>query len=564
MKKTLSLLLCVILCFSCLTLTVCAADELTIAVANDLHYSLQYANKDYPTRNDNTEGYSHAAATGQLYTESAAIIDAFFQRIIENKDSFDFVLLPGDLVDKGTVEENQIFAAILKEYEDALGLPVYVVPGNHDLYYTSAEEFASIYAEFGYNEAIARDTNSVSYVVDLNDDYRLLAVDSTEPGEGRNGITAERVAWLKAQAEKAQEDGKKVIAMMHHNLLTHFIFSEIVHNGAAVEMSKGLADAFAETGVKYTFTGHSHEHDIASYTNDDGVTIYDVLSSTINAYPCPYRVVKFTDDEVDIKTNFIDSIDTTNLPTNLEADVLELRNTNFHEYAKNCSYIGLCTMIDSYITSERITSMLGITKEDNEDVYNIVSNVCERLKEALILPLYIEDETNGKTSLERITIQNGGLSYPESDYNNLTELAITIYQAHVFGDENYPIYSNEMCIASKAIASLLYYTLSDVSSEDYALILNFLAEKLDIPLPVDFTSYISTEIKKYEGAEILVSAAIMPLLTEISTDFGPEDNNVTLPGYSHLIEEEQELTFWEKIIEFFQKIRDFFRSLFAR
>ena len=40
------------------------------------------------------------------------------------------------------------------------------------------QEFRSIYAQFGYDEAVAQDPNSLSYAVDLGDDYRLIVMDS--------------------------------------------------------------------------------------------------------------------------------------------------------------------------------------------------------------------------------------------------------------------------------------------------------------------------------------------------------------------------------------------------
>ena len=64
------------------------------------------------------------------------------------------------------------------------------------------------------------------------------------------------------------------------------------------------------------------------------------------------------------------------------------------------------------------------------------------------------------------------------------------------------------------------------------------------------------------GAEIFVTTAILPLVAEFTTDQGPADNNVVLPGYAELIEN-NEPTFFEKLLSFFKMIYETVRTLFA-
>ena len=44
----------------------------------------------------------------------------------------------------------------------------------------SANEFAEIYNDFGYDEALSRDPASLSYTYDLGPDMRLLMLDSCQ------------------------------------------------------------------------------------------------------------------------------------------------------------------------------------------------------------------------------------------------------------------------------------------------------------------------------------------------------------------------------------------------
>ena len=289
MKKVISVLLCIAMLFISFSLVSFAADDdMKIIVANDLHLSAK-SYKPY-TGNTQTNAWAHVASSGQLIIESNAIITAFLEKAAES--DADYILLPGDLVDAGTEEEHLLMAAKLTAFENETGKAVFVVPGNHDFFKSDLTFFKATYSAFGFGEAIAENENNASYVAELSDDFRLLAIDSTIPGESKPEIDADELNWIKTQLEKAKADGKKVIAMMHHNLVEHFILADMIHSSAVVPSAE-LAGVLADGGVKYIFTGHTHDQDIASYTSASGNVIYDVVTNTLNAYPCVYREVTF-------------------------------------------------------------------------------------------------------------------------------------------------------------------------------------------------------------------------------------------------------------------------------
>ena len=194
MKKLLSLLLCVAMIFGCFAISAYAADDLTVLVANDLHLSL----KSYTpyTGNTQTNPWSHVPTSGQLIRESNAIITAFLDNAA--KSDAKAILLPGDLVDTGVEAEHILMAEKLAEFEAATGKQVYVVPGNHDFFKTDVAAFETIYADFGYNQAVADDDNSAAYVADIDDTYRLIAIDSTLPGGSVADMTPEKIEWIAA------------------------------------------------------------------------------------------------------------------------------------------------------------------------------------------------------------------------------------------------------------------------------------------------------------------------------------------------------------------------------
>lgn len=559
MKKILSILLCLCMLSGCGALFAGAADEeLIINVANDLHYEPGYV----PTVGD--DAYAHVSGSGQLYGESVAVIAAFLEAAA--KDDSKVVLIPGDLVDDGVEEEHKGLSAILASFEAATGKQVYVVPGNHDLFKTSVDEFRTYYAEFGYNEAIAKDTLSASYVAELSDEYRLLAIDSTDPGKSPWGITAERTQWIRQQAEKAKQDGKKVIAMIHHNVLNHLILINTLNPGSVIDYSVGLREIFAEYGIKYTFTGHTHEHDIASYTGANGEVIYEAVTGSLISYPCPYRKVTFG-DEVKIETKRVDEInpDLVYIKDFMSDEAYGLMTTDFTEYSKVCVFLGVRNNLNnSFLTSGRLKSLLKINNSTESEISALLDKVTPKFREAINMPLYAEDETEEGKSIESI-LAAYDVTIPDSKYQDMMEVAITVYENHVAGDENMQAYSNEVVLASKGIGALLIYALSDVTAQEYAQALTFVCNLLKVDVPANLINYAGDGIRRFEGIELVISTAILPLILKVTVDDAPADCDITLPGYADLIEsaEEENLTFWQKIEAFFIKIFSFIMSLFA-
>ena len=560
MKKILSVLLCISMLLGYGVLAVNAADdELIINVAADIHFD-QDSWKPIPKRNNINDTFSHVAEAGKLYSESKAIIAAFLEKAAT--DNSEAIIIPGDLADTGLEEEMDVVAGMLSAFERTTGKQIYVVPGNHDVSKFDSSFFSEKFAEFGYNEAIAKDPNSASYVADLPDGYRLLAIDSTLHKSGNWGFNDERSEWIRQQAEKAQKDGKKTIAMMHHNLLAHLVLSDLLLPGSIVGNAAGIKEIFATYGVKYVFTGHTHESDIASYTGANGEVVYDVVTGSLNVYPCPYRTVSFG-DEVKFEMNYVDEIDTSLVPSGMSAEAFELMKNDFTEYAKVSVYLGFeITLYGTICSPGYLKNILKLNATNNPEMCALIDKLAPKMKDVLDMPLYAKDETEEGQSIESILAEYD-VTIPDSKYETFGELVVEIYEAHAIGDENYQAYSKEVVIASKGIGAMLSYVLNDVTAEEYTQALTFVCNLLKVNVPAELIKYAGDSISRFEGIELIVSTAILPLILKITVDEGIADINVTLPGYADLVEAEKELTFWEKVQNFFIKMFSFIMSIFA-
>ncbi len=562
MKKILSVILCVAMLFAMSILPASAeAEEIKVIVANDLHYDMKSANAEKVTKHNSISAdFAHASVSLQHDYESYAIIMAFLDKAAQS--DADYLFLPGDFSNTGTVAENQAVAAILREFEAKSGKEVFVAPGNHDLFKTSYKEFADIYAEFGYSEAVAKDSASASYAIDLKGGYRLLAIDTTDHGGSVHGVNAARGEWIKAQAEKAKAEGKKTIAIMHHNLVEHFIFGNIIRDSAVINDDYPLGDIFAAYGVKYVFAAHTHEQDIAVYKAADGNTVYEAVTGALSVYPCPYRVVTFG-ERVNFETALVDKIDTSLVPGGISENAMALMESDFTQYSEDFAEIGLYQLMSNYTNAATLKSLLGLNKTEDAEMCAIIDKVGTKLNEGVKMPFYKADEATEGLSVESMVAKHN-VTLPASEYDHMIELATEIYLAHVRGDEKYPAYSKEVVLLSRGLCAVLSYALGDVTAEEYAQVLTFVCKLLGADIPADLIKYAGDGISRFKGIEILVTTVIVPLIVEFTLDDTPADSSAVLPGYAQTEADlKQELTFWQKIEAFFIKIFETIMSIFA-
>ncbi len=227
------------------------------------------------------------------------------------------VLITGDLTKDGErVSHELLVNRYLKPMEE-LGIKVFVIPGNHDVNNphakvydgdktmrtttVSAADFANIYKEYGYGEAIARDNHSLSYVAQLSPKVRLIAVDACEY-EGNDYdkdicVTAGRIKpetmdFIKHQTEEAHHQGMDVLMMMHHGIVSHFNWQDKVMKEYLVDHWRKQAKQISKMGIKVCFTGHFHAQDVSQKYG-----LVDMETGSTVSYPHPYRLIAVDEDK---------------------------------------------------------------------------------------------------------------------------------------------------------------------------------------------------------------------------------------------------------------------------
>lgn len=275
-------------------------NPLTLTVITDTHY--------YSKRvGTSGSAYDKANAKSQkLLAGAGELLKAAFTQIKNDKRT-DIVLLSGDTTNEGELYAHEEFIEMLRDLKNS-GKRVYVLTATHDykpddwtwgydgdervkVPAVKREELFDMYREFGPNEAIAVHRQSMSYIVQLENNYRLFALNDDMNLSGKSGFSDELFEWITAQAKDARENGQFIIAMTHHPLIAPSPMYEIIGSGDMMGDYKIRREQLADMGIQFILTGHTHVHDIDKHVSPKGNYLYDIATASTVGYPATIRTV---------------------------------------------------------------------------------------------------------------------------------------------------------------------------------------------------------------------------------------------------------------------------------
>jgi len=527
MKKIISILLSLTLILSITTVAVIAEEQpdIKFAVASDLHFCEP---REVLEHTIDDEIYWYANRRCAMEDESGFIIDEFLRQCGED-DSCEFVLIPGDMCDDGRTrpEDHVTMAEKFRQFEKKYNKQIYIINGNHDAAEDSKTTYAffkETYYEFGYDEAIAKRDSDCSYAVDLNEKYRLIALDSNDPSKStEDGMTTDKLNWVKEQVDSCKADGKYPVLMMHHNLLDHLPLQRIISRNFILRFHYTTAELFADWGIKIVLTGHEHCSDATSYTSALGNTIYDFATTSLTMYPLQYRMFTMTDEEITYESKSIDKIDFDSLNNASEGftqEQLELMKADYDAYAKGFLKAGIKYRLQLQLTMEK----MGISED--EFYYDIVKTATERLNEILLLPM------TGEGSLTELAAAYG-IEIPANSYENGWDLATEIMAYHYAGEE---AFSEDKPEVQTLLRTVVFVLRDDFGGTLDSTILKganeLLAKAGMSPLADTITKTCIDIFGTYSATEYLLMTILSPFAYSFADDTdGVNDNNGTIPGY---------------------------------
>ncbi len=342
------------------------------------------------------------AGDANLYDMSETIIKAVFDSILQIKP--EIVLIPGDLTMNGDKKSHEVVVEMLNTLSTA-GIKTLVVSGDKDINNPNAckyeddiktpidnitaEDFTTLYAAFGYSDAVSRDETTLSYMSYPTDKFAILAIDACQYKNNSNSIVNEdgtvstnldstgkitmaTLDWMRTAITEARNTGRKVIAMAHHQIGAPFngyeSLGNIMNNTEGLDLSgmlgggntenpeggsdvvepvadeesdteelsaKSIRDVLAFYGVEAIFVGDSNATDITRMPTVADINLYQIATGAAIAYGCPFRLVDITDEGIDIQTR---------LNNNINED------DSFEAYAYYRTKEMLPTLVNTYVT----------------------------------------------------------------------------------------------------------------------------------------------------------------------------------------------------------------------
>jgi len=274
--------------------------DVNIYVVSDIHYM----SEKLKTEEEIFKIYVNSGDKLLQYTD-------IFMDIIRDdaaKNKTDIMVITGDLTSNGSKTNHEELSKKLAGIESS-GTKIYVVPGNHDIdnkraiYFKenevhsaeniTKEDFVQIYNQFGYEEAVSKDDDSLSYLVQPEKDLWLLMLDSTKDYPEMGGYLSDNtLSWIEECSNKAKSENAKIIAVMHHSLLNH---SELINDDYTVDNNTRVIKVMHECNIDIVLTGHVHVQDIKSHESmETGKTIYDISTSSLAVYPHQYGQLSYS------------------------------------------------------------------------------------------------------------------------------------------------------------------------------------------------------------------------------------------------------------------------------
>ncbi len=269
------------------------------------------------------KAYEERSRTDQkCIAETPAIVDAGFRQLSEDKET-DVILIPGDLVYRGEYQSHVALREKLYKLRDE-GKRIYLITARHDYEGESCEfdgdkvvevkgmprsELREFYRDFGFDGAISEHRESMSYVAQLTDGIRLLALNCDGDCKDFKGLWDDQIKWALEQIKDAHESGNYIFAMTHYPLLPFSPVMNFIGDSHLTNWEQ-TANTLADAGLEIIFTGHMHAQSVTDYTTKNGNTITDIQTACFVGCPCAYRKVTFTDDNtVEIRSYTIDDFD---------------------------------------------------------------------------------------------------------------------------------------------------------------------------------------------------------------------------------------------------------------
>lgn len=161
----------------------------------------------------------------------------------------ELLVTTGDMTHRGRPEQIQRSAEILRSLE----LPLFAVPGNHDIPYTFPARFTRTFEQW---ERVYGDTQPVH----SSDSFVVVGLNSVRPWRQQSGALSEsQLELVASRLREAPPDAYRVVALHHHLAAPPWP----AKRKKPIRDRDGVLRALAEAGAELVLSGHVHQVGLA-------------------------------------------------------------------------------------------------------------------------------------------------------------------------------------------------------------------------------------------------------------------------------------------------------------
>ena len=180
--------------------------------------------------------------------------------------------------------------------------------------------------------------------------------------------------------------------MMHHGLVEHIMYQDMIFGQYLVDDWKRLAALFADKGMKAIFTGHFHATDITQFTSVNDSSIYDIETGALCSFPFAYRFISLDKKGMKIETRNIAA--TKNFPNLAEDSKRILRSIAENSARDKIKSKGLelsSTVLDNF--SQLAGHIFIEHVKGDEEMNDDIKTAIKRIKKDFGLPPGVDSDS---------------------------------------------------------------------------------------------------------------------------------------------------------------------------
>lgn len=203
------------------------------------------------------------------YTKDSLNLERAVAKINQLKP--DFVVVNGDMVNtSGSKKQHACFWSVMNKI--CADIPVWYVPGNHDIGNgTKDEKIASYIDMFGYDRFSFTDGTNT-----------FIGINSCLIKDERSELEEEQIKWLKRALRTAKRKHTATYIFCHHPFFIKKYDEEINYSNQSFENRDKYWNLFMEYGVDAVFAGHVHNDEVSSYNGIGMITVGPVSKALGN------------------------------------------------------------------------------------------------------------------------------------------------------------------------------------------------------------------------------------------------------------------------------------------